>query len=78
MGFLSQTQTLKLYVADFDEDFEACILNNVIDPTFLKSVYIQFWELEYWCRERQIPFPPFWLDAEVFGGRQVPIGGRGA
>lgn len=75
-GWMFWKPELKLYVSDFSSEFRDCIHKNVIDPDFLKSVYIQFWELEYWCRERQIPVPSFWIRSQVFGGDKVPIGDR--
>lgn len=64
----------KFSVEDYADEFLACIKDNVLDQTFLKSVYIPFWELEYWSKEYHIPFPTFWVKPYDFGGNKIPIG----
>jgi len=44
------------------------VMNNEIDPVFLQSILIPFCELEYWCKEFQVPFPAFWLRSISHGG----------
>lgn len=64
----------KFSVSDYRDEFDDCVKNNVIAPDFLKSVFIPVWELNYWCRENNVPFPDFWVNPLIFGGHQVPIG----
>ncbi len=58
-------------VSHYTKEFEA-VINNDIDPTFLKSIMIPHWELEYWCRENQIPFPDFWRRSITMEGNEAP------
>jgi hypothetical protein len=71
---LFKKEKLRLAVSDWDDEFRACIHDNVIDPAFLKSVFIPHWELEYWCKENNIPMPDFWIKALFWGGTTFPVG----
>lgn len=51
------------------------VMNNRIDPDFLQSITVPHWELEYWCKEYQIPFPDFWVRSLVMGGTKAPFPG---
>ena len=62
------------YVSHFEKEFKA-VMNNNIAPDFLQSVMIPHWELEYWCKEYQVPFPEFWVRSLVIGGRKAPFPG---
>lgn len=64
----------KSSVQDFADEFLACVRDNILDQTFLKSIYIPFWELEYWCNEYHVPFPAFWVKPFILGGNEIPIG----
>lgn len=47
-------------VGHYSKEFKET-MNNRIDPVFLQSVMVPFWELEFWCKEFKVPFPSFWL-----------------
>jgi hypothetical protein len=65
---------LHLPVSHYEKEFKAAI-NNKFDPSFLQSVMISFWELEYWCNEFQIPFPDFWIRSIDRNGTKAPFPG---
>jgi hypothetical protein len=61
-------------VSHYEKEF--CeVMNNRIDPIFLQTIMIPHWELEYWCKEYQIPFPDFWVRSIVMGGNKAPFPG---
>ena len=35
-------------ISDWENEFRDCMRKNVIDVTFLQSIIIPYWELEYW------------------------------
>lgn len=59
-------------VSHYTTEFKA-VMKNEIDPVFLQSVMIPHWELEYWCKEYQVPFPEFWVRSVAFGGNKAPF-----
>jgi hypothetical protein len=65
----------RLAVADYREEWDQCIRHNVIDRAFLESVEIPIWELEYWCKENQVPMPEFWVRSRGMRGNQFPLPG---
>ncbi|MCX7101360.1 MAG: hypothetical protein NTX38_07670 [Methylobacter sp.] len=58
----------------YEEEFKA-VMNNNINPTFLQSIMIPHWELEYWCKEYHVPFPEFWVCSIIMGGKKAPFPG---
>jgi hypothetical protein len=64
----------KKSVSDFEQEFKATI-NNTIVPEFLQSIMIPHWELKYWCKEYDIPFPDFWVRSLLMGGTKAPFPG---
>ena len=64
----------KLAIADYANEFKACIEGNEIAPEFLTMITIPKWELEVWCHENNIPRPSFWTKSVWRGGNQIPLG----
>lgn len=67
-------EKMRLAISDWDKEFHDCMKRNIIDPKFLQSIIIPHWELDYWCKEFDIPFPSFWHEALWLGGEIIPIG----
>ncbi len=66
---------IKKAISDYQTEFNNCIELNDFSPSTFKAIMIPIWELEYWCKEYNIPFPGFWAKSLWQGGERLPFPG---